>query len=1065
MAGSTRGMHPWGQIYLGDNSIFCAAPLPSSPDDIICPGSDDGNDEATTTAKRLRYEDHGRRYLQGRPLPILSAFLRGPFSRVSGWQNPWLPKQSSHNIQCLDNLPQLPVISSTVHSQTDVPAERQSSEESGTVQDVYDSMDCHLPSPQSHEDLQFFDSPSRTERCSRVKSWADNVCEDILETDDFWAPSHAVGNHHIESAAKRPAERDWLKRRPAKRRKPYASQSTEASYTPTPRLPAQVKVKNRKDSLLGRPVNRSFEMTTPSSSPGQGPSESPGLVDDRQAVPYEKEVGEKEQHHPSATSPGASWSSTDPPTQSREEERGEVEVEDRGNGETENPSPVQDVCQDQSQKHGSRSGEDAEDAIGFQDCADESFFYRTRQAKQATPPVASNATTTGCLSQGIQTKEAISPKYDDAILLPSNRDIQSPISNTASAQLNTSNDKHVEKPNKSSIGVTVDNESGHSAIPSLELDHNLLQSQEAVFQSYGITDKNANTDCGLGVGTGRSLVDITSDARLNVCNAIPQTILEVKEAQGTSPSALLDDGPTLIGDPMDTEELGDIESPPQDLIMQSGHSSLLQHYALSATNLANASQASRCSNVTVLTKPNDNASCTTSTRPQHVATELQLTTSKPTSQSSQRGLMDSVTCADAIMSQDNGDIPQIIADCQNVSADQQDPMVPLCISNESVEHSNDSIEQAEDKPEELPVKSNATFPSPPVVVHYSPTIRPSQQSPWVQEVTEPANRVILEGTPSMSTARTLTVESPEIPQRLLLAANEECLSWPVSPFISPVSGREHQHLGSHIVAEGRSIPSIQDLPYTPTPQVARQSTPDGDLSIRSFSNFNFSSPQQSVCPPRSSTSRSILSVRKYTSSRASEKSNKRVLFAPLPHEQENNNSQPSTKLRAASPPPPALVDIEEEDVNGRYRNHFDVMNRRLTENRMSNLRYHHRILPSSSQQKPESPSIEAMADAFREADAQRLDYNEDVVESTEMDEREADGTEVQETEERPQSPWQQDSEGIDDVAAVMGNLPDFLDVWDVNVEIDRNRAELNEVESHGALSNTDMGILRGVGIW
>ena len=64
-------------------------PLETPPEDILCPGSDQEYDyDADKRAKKkLRVEVLGRQYLEGRPLFIQSAALRGPFE--DGWVNPW----------------------------------------------------------------------------------------------------------------------------------------------------------------------------------------------------------------------------------------------------------------------------------------------------------------------------------------------------------------------------------------------------------------------------------------------------------------------------------------------------------------------------------------------------------------------------------------------------------------------------------------------------------------------------------------------------------------------------------------------------------------------------------------------------------------------------------------------------------------------------------------------------------------------------------------------------------------------------------------------------------------
>ncbi|KAF8864793.1 hypothetical protein BDZ45DRAFT_493652 [Acephala macrosclerotiorum] len=63
--------------------------LVCKPEDIICPGSDEEETAEETRRKRLRYEVQARRYMRGHRPVLLTASLRGPFSKESGWVNPW----------------------------------------------------------------------------------------------------------------------------------------------------------------------------------------------------------------------------------------------------------------------------------------------------------------------------------------------------------------------------------------------------------------------------------------------------------------------------------------------------------------------------------------------------------------------------------------------------------------------------------------------------------------------------------------------------------------------------------------------------------------------------------------------------------------------------------------------------------------------------------------------------------------------------------------------------------------------------------------------------------------
>ena len=71
-------------------------PVETVPEDILYPGSDQDYDydDHKRAKKKLRVEILGRQYLEGRPLFIQSAGLRGPFEE--GWINPWASRKRKH---------------------------------------------------------------------------------------------------------------------------------------------------------------------------------------------------------------------------------------------------------------------------------------------------------------------------------------------------------------------------------------------------------------------------------------------------------------------------------------------------------------------------------------------------------------------------------------------------------------------------------------------------------------------------------------------------------------------------------------------------------------------------------------------------------------------------------------------------------------------------------------------------------------------------------------------------------------------------------------------------------
>ncbi|KAI1272628.1 hypothetical protein F5Y07DRAFT_379363 [Xylaria sp. FL0933] len=1062
-----RYTHDIGQAYMGDEPLYCEGPLPLHPDDIICLGSDDENDEASKVAKRLRYEEQGRRYLQGRPLRIFSASLRGPFDKSSGWQNPWLPNLPSQHAQRLDRHSRSSVASPEAHYETDILVDRASRQGNGMVQAVDDSLECHLPSPQSHQDLQFFNSPSHCDRRSRIELWAESVHRGFLEKDKFWAPGLDTAGREAESARKRPAGREWLKRGPVKRRRLPASQSTEATYASTPTPTTQLRAKSNRNPVIGkRPANRSFEMTTPSSSPERGPSEANKIIESRPAASQEAHgqpvlsiIPTKDKRTP--------WQPIIPGREEEEleadnlghENKAEAEYEEALEGEGRCHSPRQTSC---------NNGE-SERSNDFENYADESFCYRARQLKQATPPVVSSAMTTDGPSQDTKYEAPVSPRHGDALIMPCGSNTHEPNLNAGRDRSSSSDVQHAKRPNDISGSIT--NE--FDPVSAVKTDSSALQPLTDVIQSCGITDPGAATTNAARDEIDRPLGDITSSqhaSRINILNNILPTILEVKEAKSISPDSFVDEGVTLIGDPMDMEKPRDIELIQQNPDFYSFEgSSLLQHYAISATNIANASQALKWHDTTIQDIGNDTEECAIPMRVQEAPVDVELMIyDKPTSQGPQEGSTSSDIDVEATLGQDNGGLPQVMTGHQAPPLEHQSLWAPLCTAKEISQPGNDCTEGGDDEIGEFIVQPITTQLNSPVSTEFSPAIRPSQQSPWVQEAAKPIITLGLERAVGMKATAVMTIGLPGTPSGPVLVEHQEymdlasSLSMPSNTINPAQLLGEPQYLGPSIAKEGEADTHTQGFPCTPIPQIDRQPTPDGEVSIRSFSNFNFSSPQRSLCPPSSSACRrSILSKAKHMSTRTSTRSTRRVSFAVLPHEQDDDSNQLSTRSRAASPPPAALVDLEEEIVDGKYRNHFDVMNRRLSVHGTPTLRHHQRLLPSSSQ-KPESPSVEAMANAFREADAPLSNHLDSDVQANKDDVQEL---RFGETEETPQSPWQHDTQGTDDVAAVLGNLNQFLDVWDVDVEIDKNRAELNETRTHEASSNNDMTILQGGGIW
>ncbi|KAI0850029.1 hypothetical protein F5Y00DRAFT_233381 [Daldinia vernicosa] len=1070
----TAGVEPWRRARLGTEPIYCAAPTPSNPDDIICLGSDEELDDDEKIAKRLRYEAQALRYLHGKPVRVLSASLHGPFDKASGWKNPWLPKQPTTKKSVLKSsrYPTKPIPSLGEHvHKVSGRLRQQFSITPGTDS----SARCHLPSPESNHGLQLSSDMLETEKHSRIQAWAKEISRGtVLERDAFWAPDEVLHEEKDESRKKRPAGKEWLKKI-SKRKRLSSPQNTNTGSTPTPLLPTQASVRStsvpinthyrERSSFPKLKVSQSFDLATPSST----------ISPSHREVKYEIEAKVPPQ--------GKIISSRDELSngiQLNAKDCNPVLDPERANHSNESlESPINQEAQ---------VGQEVEEDTAFESYIDESFHYRARLPVQASPITGPNVSAMSIHSKLTQTGIPKSPGDEDAaaIAIPENQYLPRQITaleqyvatesiaiaqasvhllesmcsrgkddgiqdyrcQPAPSALNedrvTNSDGEGPYKCNETIGCATVIETGPSNNEKAS-DENPYPAQIDI-AGTSILVETANALHTENRATENDIQDVVTNSShvshivFDIETTRNTNTLEGSAAFKTHPTEfglLVDEGSTLIGDPMNFNRTSPIEA-----------NSLLtpNHVSNNADIKAEAYDPIR--NLVGITREVESD---TESDPVIV----------PLSQLEWGIGEDKLK----IVVANNEEAPQNDTSTKATLLDPPESSTRERVSDSpsgadlTIEHIK--LEPIEDEPSHSLCPSQTMWQGFQTNGHEVPGIRPSQQSPWAREILEKSDKrdwysTTVGGTTPTNTFLGTTTsrerQSPSPTTNISMMPRSECP--PISPTTatfdkdslfpppqSPTVARESDSRFSEHQADPPTTP--------PRMSILHIRTPDLERSIKPFSLFNTPSPKRRRRNSKqyASTSRTvgILLNATHSNSRSGQKSKRRVSFAPLPNEDDVDTPPVFNTVRAASPPPQILVNTGDDDIDNQFQGHFDAMKLRAND-RNVRLRLQPRLLPSPSQQKPTSPHVGAMAEAFREADAYAAYAREDLVEDKEKDytedvpENVAEDI-VEDMADVEQSPWRKESQGIDHVADVMENLDDFINAWDVNVELQKARQE------------------------
>ncbi|KAK0748544.1 hypothetical protein B0T21DRAFT_420578 [Apiosordaria backusii] len=157
--------------HFGDQDVYCEAN--HDPDDVLYIGSDD-DDYDSPADRRERCEAQARRYLEGKRLHLISASLSGPFTKASGWTNPW---RSKSGVRKSSKRKRPPTAKKPV----------------ANIQPLAPYESSELSSPQSNI-VQLDDAPTQDaddESLLRVQHWRDRVLAEI--------PVNAAPTNHYPS--------------------------------------------------------------------------------------------------------------------------------------------------------------------------------------------------------------------------------------------------------------------------------------------------------------------------------------------------------------------------------------------------------------------------------------------------------------------------------------------------------------------------------------------------------------------------------------------------------------------------------------------------------------------------------------------------------------------------------------------------------------------------------------------------------------------------------------------------------------------------------------------------
>ncbi|KAF4432705.1 protamine p1 [Fusarium acutatum] len=935
----------------GEDTIYCEATC--DPEDVLYEGSDDENYD-NPMSRKLRIEAAGQRFLDGKTPVLLTALLSGPFdAKSSNWVNPWRSKhRTAGNARIIRTSPGKLKRSANVRRNVSIPE---------TVQPASDSLECHLPSPESLNQTSETETHPYLEEdeLTKVREWRDAVDAEKKPKDEFWA-SKLQGS--LSERKRKAKGSSWLKHLANKRRRTDVME-TGSIDTPVPS-------RNQSSLSATKAFNTSF-----SSVPDRLPSSAIATKRFFSTPQHEQPASEDVLSRDKVTSDRASVPSSSPLSSLQYTPVLDSHANISSRDTTDHQTPSKVSVHQRGSVPGTTDLRAQDEAAGnptprpaFETQEDASFCFKMRPKPNQAVETASDQDVS--MSRDEDTWSDLSSPNDDMASTVSDLQDSTPVEEGRSLRDSESAMEIAQ------IAVT----SPLSSIPSKE------------FRGFDISDSRPDS------ASASSMIDTTpSDSELTSCpsqmSAEDAIVLVSEEMSSKCQSAT----------GSEDEDMGVTADVTSSLAVTENHESSVTASVDESSEEEEEVGKAKATEVVTPTTLNNRTPQTLAGR-----REAEATPSKPTTSSHAEYLLRTSIKKRFIPQSSWEKLAKLTGSPAHQSLPQRRSSCPSKLASNSPSGRRKTA-SVQSTPMNTTLRRALSLPQPslqnvrPTVVDSPAKERQleqeqrqpnspkdiripfSQQTPWVdnklsQYATLSLGKISTDS-PMSESKETGTIVAESSPVEQTPWTNEMAelptMPLPLTPVVEIEDRTTVEEPKTPAVASQVDTP-LQDASAAATTVI--ESTPEPQFSVKSFASFRSTSPGHSSRRSKRAAWRGSGSRMPSTQGilasatknpwvvRSSER---RVSFAPLPHETKGYSSNPTTpcpstsKGRQGSPPPDTPMSELPTSGDNKFHKHFDAVVRGPI------IRHKQRLLPSESQRTVGSPMPDAMAEAFLSADQLR----------------------------------------------------------------------------------------------